>query len=80
MDLVKVKFLKNGKPYGRAYTYETPVKVEVGNLVQINEDSVGEVVEVNVPISEIENFRDKLKSIVGIAKEVEVKIPEEGKE
>lgn len=69
MNLVKVKFLKNGKPYGRAYTYESPVKVEVGNLVQINEDSIGEVVETNVPVSEIENFRDKLKSIVGIAKD-----------
>lgn len=80
MDLVKVKFLKGGKPYGRAYTYETPVKVEVGNLVQVNEDSVAEVVETGVPIEEIENFRDKLKSIVGIAKEVEVTIPEEGKE
>lgn len=77
MDLVKVKFLKNGKPYGRAYTYETPVKVEVGNLVQVNENSVAEVTQVGVSIEEIENFRDKLKSIVGIAKEVEVAIPEE---
>ena len=73
MRLVKVKFLRNGKPAGRPYTYESPVPVEVGNIVQINDDAVGEVVETNVPEIEIEAFRGKLKSIVGIAKEVDEK-------
>lgn len=78
MNLIKVKFLRNGHASGRAYTYESPVNVEVGNLVQINEDSIGEVVEVNVSEAEIENFRDKLKNIVGIAKDAEIGI--KGKE
>ena len=77
MNLIKVKFLRNGHASGRAYTYESPVNVEVGNLVQINENSVAEVVETGVSIEEIENFRDKLKSIVGIAREVETVIPGE---
>lgn len=74
MNLIKVKFLRSGHPSGRPYTYESPVSVEVGNLVQINETSIGEVVEIDVPVAEIEAFRGQLKSIIGIAKAVE---PEE---
>lgn len=69
MDLIKVRFLRNGKASGRPYTYETPVPVKVGNLVQVNNNSVGEVVEVDVPESEIKDFRGMLKCIVGIAKD-----------
>ena len=69
MHLIKVKFLRGGVAAGRPYTYETPVKVEVGNLVQVAGDKIAEVVETDVPESEIESFRDKLKSIIGIAKE-----------
>ena len=69
MNLIKVKFLRDGKPAGRPYTYESPVPVEVGNIVQINDDAVGEVVQTDVPEIEIEAFRGKLKSIVGVAKE-----------
>ena len=67
-NLIKVKFLRHGQPTGRPYTYETPIPVMEGDLVQINEDSIGEGVQTNVPLSEIENFRDKLKCIVGRAK------------
>ena len=71
MNLIKVKFLRNGKASGRPYTYESQVPVEVGNLVQINDTSIGEVVETDVPESEIESFRGSLKCIVGIAKDAD---------
>ena len=73
MNLIKVKFLRNGKTTGRPYTYESPIKVEVGNLVQVAGDNIAEVVETDVPESDIESFRDKLKCIVGIATETEEK-------
>lgn len=65
MQLVKVKFLKGDIPVGRAYTYITPEPVNVDDLVQINESSRGIVVEVDVPETEVERFKDKLKTIFG---------------
>lgn len=69
MKLVKVKFLKENKPYGRAYTYQVPanIVVQCGDTVQINEHSKVIVVETNVPESEVAAFKDKLKCIVGLA-------------
>ena len=68
MNLIKVKYLRNGVPSGNAYTFETPVPVEVGNLVQTADGSICEVVQTDVPVSEVALFRNRLKSIVGIAK------------
>ena len=67
MNLIKVKFLRNGKPSGRAYTYESPVQVAVGDLVDISLGSQGLVTEIDVPDEEIAPFRDKLKKIIGLA-------------
>ena len=69
-NLIKVRFLRDGHPAGREYTYETPVPVKEGDLVQVNSNSIGEVVKVNVSYDEVENFRDKLKCIVGTAREI----------
>lgn len=69
MNLIKVKFLKNEVPTGRDYTYESDVPVAVGDTVQIDEKRKGVVTVVEVEESEIEPFKDKVKSIVGLAKE-----------
>ena len=64
MNLIKAKFLKEGEPSGRAYTYISDVPVEVGDTVQLNEKGKGIVTEINVPEEEVESFKDKLKTII----------------
>lgn len=71
-NLIKLKFLRNGEPSGREYTYISKSDVNVGDTVQVKEpDSPdheppkGIVTAVNVPESEVESFKDKLKEIVG---------------
>ena len=34
-NVIKVKFLRNGQPSGRAYTYYTPEEVAVGDIVEL---------------------------------------------
>lgn len=65
MQIIKVRFLKGEVPSGRAYTYFSDAPVSVGDLVQINSSAKGIVTEVDMPESEIETFRDKVKTIVG---------------
>lgn len=69
--LIKVKFLKDDKPFGRAYTYRSPEAVKVGDLVQINQFAKGVVTEINVSEEEVIGFADKLKNIIGKAQEQE---------
>lgn len=71
-NLIKLKFLRAGEPSGREYTYISKADVEVGDTVQISipqsadhEAPKGIVTAVNVPESEVESFKDKLKEIVG---------------
>lgn len=70
MNLIKVRFLKDNQPTGKAYTYDSPVTVKLGDIVQINSAATGVVVEVNIPEEEVAAFRDKVKSIKGLAEEV----------
>ena len=65
MQIIKVQFLKGEVPSGKAYTYFSEETVSTGDLVQINSSAKGVVTEVDVPESEIEAFRDKVKTIVG---------------
>jgi len=65
MNLIKAKFLRDGEPQGRAYTYMSDIEVKVGDLVQLNERGQGIVIETGVPESEVESFKDKLKTIIG---------------
>lgn len=71
MQIIKVRFLKNGVPSGKSYTYYSPVKVTVGDTVQINSTATGVVVEVDVPEEEVAAYRDKIKTIVGMAESQE---------
>lgn len=67
MNIIKVKFLKAGLPSGRAYIYYSEKPVEVGDLVQINSQSVGVVTETDVPEDKIKDYKDKVKYIHGKA-------------
>lgn len=67
MKIIKVRFLKEGNPSGKAYTYYSPVKVAVGDTVQINSTASGVVVEVDVPDWQVEAYKEKIKTIVGLA-------------
>lgn len=63
--IIKVKFLKDGQPSGRAYTYFSELPVAVDDKVQINSQSIGVVTEIDVPEEEIADYRDKCKFIHG---------------
>lgn len=65
MQIIKVQFLKGEVLSGKSYTYFSEETVSTGDLVQINSSAKGVVTEVGVPESEIEAFRDKVKTIVG---------------
>ena len=71
MKLIKVRFLRNGVPSGRPYTYETPVPVKVDDIVQISVGSLGIVTETDVDEAEVAAFRDKLKTIIGLVEKEE---------
>ena len=65
MQIIKVQFLKGEIPSGKAYTYFSNEEVSTGDMVQINSSAKGIVTEVDVPESEIEFSRDKVKIIAG---------------
>ena len=68
---IKVKFLKNGRPSGRAYTYRAYEDVIPGDIVQINEKNQGVVVDDPVDMEWVEAYGvEKIKSIVGKAEDI----------
>lgn len=74
-NIIKLRFLRNGQPQGREYTYYTPVEVEAGDIVELEtRDGIakGMVTQVNVPEEEIAPFKDRAKSIIGKAQVEEV--------
>lgn len=66
-NIIKLRFLHSGIPSGREYTYFTPVPVAIGDTVDIDGKKQGTIAAVDVPESEIESFKDKMKTIAGIA-------------
>lgn len=75
MDLIKVRFLRFGVPSGREYTYRSEVEVKVNDIVELphpapqpegTPNNKGMVTHINVPESEIEAFKDKVKTIIGV--------------
>lgn len=65
LNIIKVKFLKDGQPSGRAYTYFSEKPVAVDDKVQINSQAVGVVTEIDVQEEEIAEYKDKVKFIHG---------------
>lgn len=68
--LIKVKFIRNGEPKGREYTYRAPDDVKVGDMVELPSGK-GVVTEVDVPESEVAGYADRVKEIVKIINESE---------
>ena len=66
---IKVKFLKNGEPHGREYTYKATFHVRVGQEVIFPGGGNGVVTEINVPEEEVERFKDKIKEIESMVEE-----------
>lgn len=66
---IKVKFLKNGEPHGREYTYKATFPVEVGQEVILPGGGNGVVTEINVPAKEVESFNDKIKEVESVVEE-----------
>jgi len=67
-NIIKARFLKDGQPHGKEYSYLTPVEVEVGDIAEMEargKMAKGTVTQINVPESEIQAFKDRLKSIIG---------------
>ena len=69
MQIIKVRFLKSGIPFGRNYTYYSEHPVSIGDTVKVNEQALGLVVDIDVPEEEIEGFRDKVKFVHGKVEE-----------
>ncbi len=76
MKLIKVKFFRFGMPAGRDYTYWSAIDVKAGDIVELPHPvpqpegtpyNKGMVTQIDVPEDEIETFRNKVKTIIGIA-------------
>ena len=77
-NVIKLKYLRAGQPSGREYTFYTPAPVEVGDIVDIDNTSQGMVTAINVPLEEIEAFKDRAKTIIGkAAQRTEAEEPEQ---
>lgn len=66
---IKVKFLKNGEPHGREYTYKTTFPVRVGQEVILPGGGNGVVTEINAPEKDVESFNDKIKEVESVVEE-----------
>lgn len=67
-NIIKCRFMRDGEPYGREYSYLTQQPVAVGDVVQAEtQRGVADLVvtALNVPEAEVESFKDKLKYIIG---------------
>mgnify|MGYP006903530863 CR=1 FL=1 len=67
--LIKVRFLKDGSPAGREYTYESDSNVRAGDEISVR-GATAVVTEINVPEEEVASYRDKIKKIDGKVEEV----------
>lgn len=67
-NIIKLRFIRDGEPQGREYTYYTPTEVAVGDIVDIDARegiTKGIITQVNVSETEIAPFKDRAKTIIG---------------
>ena len=80
-NVIKLKYLRAGQPSGREYTFYTPAPVgDIVDIAAVSPDntSQGMVTAVNVPLEEIEAFKDRAKTIIGkAAQRTEAEEPEQ---
>ena len=81
--IIKAKFLRNGIPSGRPYSYIAPDDGETykaGDYVYLNKESIGQIVEIDVPEDKTGYPVDKLRTFIGRAEKPEspeIQIPNE---
>lgn len=68
-QIIKVRFLKDGKPAGMNYTYFSENPVAIGDIVKVNEQAKGIVTDIDIPEEDIVGFKDKVKFIHGRVEE-----------
>lgn len=84
--VIKAKFLRNGIPSGRTYSYITPDDGETyktGDYVHLSKESVGLIVETDVPEDKAGFPVDKMRQFIGKAERPEspeIQIPDERSE
>lgn len=65
MKYYKAKFLKQGKPTGRAYTYKSQLELTPGELVELPGGSHGVVLDEPVDMEWVETYcSENLKEIM----------------
>lgn len=67
-NVIKLRFIRHGEPYGREYTYFSNTEVAAGDLVDIDGRSglsQGIVTAIDVQEEEIAPFKDIAKTILG---------------
>lgn len=68
MQYIKARYLKDGNPTGREYTFGSEIKVSVGDKVSIGKVTAI-VTKTDVSEEEVAPFKDRLKKIDGKAEE-----------
>ena len=63
--IIRVKFIKSGQAQGREYSYFANEPVSIGDIVLVGTGQKAMVTALDVPESEIEQFKDRVKSIIG---------------
>ena len=69
-NIIKLRYLKDGKPAGRPYTYFSENPVTISDVVQVNEHAKGLVVDIDVPEEEIADIRHLVKYIQGRTEDI----------
>jgi hypothetical protein len=67
-NIIKLRFLRNGKAYGKEYCYLTNEPVMVGDIVEVDSRdgrAKGIVTQIDVPEEAIAAYRDIAKTIIG---------------
>lgn len=64
--LIKAKFQKDGKPYGRSYTYQTDDDVKPGDIVVNNKETKLEVVDEPVDEEWVKAYGESRIAVVKI--------------
>ena len=68
-NVIKLQFVELGTPQIKAqrkeYTYYCNDDVAVGEIVNVVEGKQGVITQINVPLSEIEPFKDRARTILG---------------
>ena len=64
MQYIKARYIKDGKPTGREYTFSADIPVGIGDKVSIGH-ATAVVTQTDIPEEEVAPFKDRLKKIDG---------------